>query len=251
MYGQSPYEDFGECWNIVTDFDLRIAATGIAIAVDDSGIQGGNTTLYISQDNGVMKCTNRYGYARLDCLPFGEDWDEPHRLDLDHEGNLLVTNAQGYHPSDAPPVKTHGVWRCSPRADCVLVGGSDDWLDPRGVAADSKGTVYMSGNDHGFLKKCTSAGACKEFGAQMGAIGQGVAVGPDDYVYMTDADTHSFTRCSPDEVCEKFAPDGFPDGPMALDPYGAVYTVTPSWTPLYTQLHLLRSCFDSPTALLV
>jgi hypothetical protein len=245
-------DDVGECWSVGTDSDLKFAATGIAIAVDDSGIQGENTTLYISQNNGVMKCT--WNHSRLDCLPFGEDWDEPHGLAMDHEGNLLVTNDQGHHGSDAPPVKTRGVWRCSPRADCVLVGGSNDMLYLRGVAADSQGTVYFSGAGHGcpFLYQCTSSGECKHFAMGMCTIGLGVAVGPDDYVYMTEI-THSFARCSSDEVCERFAPDGFPDGPMAIDRYGAVYTATRSFSdsPAFSELHLIKSCIDPPTALLV
>ena len=141
--------------------------------------------------------------------------------------------------------------------------GTDDWPQAddleRGVAADSHGKVYVFGNHHRsngswtFPAERCYDGSCVNLGFEHVA---GLAVGPDDYVYVRDRD--DFHRCTPDGVvCMKSGcseASGFPGGVMAIGQNGVVYTVVGvrddhAGPPTY-QLALRTFSFDQQTSVL-
>lgn len=250
----------GDCVSVGSDW-----ARPQGIVVDDSD---GVTTVYISERGkegthpesasigaGVRKCILHVGQtgAVLDCVQF-EHWTSPSGLALDHEGNVLVT-------------QRFGVWKCSPSADCALLGGT--YLGGAGsdaekdVAVDSRGNVYVTGTHESptqgsppivFVWKCIPDLPCHEFGPTWHQAENrealGLAVGPDDHVYIRDAVSHNFIRCSPDGFCENIAFDGG-FGKMAIDQHGIIYTVSSEachdHKPGCSQLELRKFCFDLPT----
>lgn len=267
----------GECQGLIGDPQNWMFISGIAVDVSN-----GDAVIYVSHIGGLRKCTLTDWIVnpvdirkKLECIEFGNDFMEaPSGLDLDHDGNVLVTVNS---PSRA-------VKKCSPSAPsarCVSVGGTDRWLADfhveigqlTGVAADSTGNTYVSGmkgsrgNHTLFVVKCTSAGTCEDFGSQLdrdqfapvGALGlatskddPSLAVGPDDYVYISDAGKHS--RCSPDGFCENIAALDGSVGNMAIDQDGMTYVASlvacPIFEPGCTQLSLRQFCFDTPADIL-
>jgi len=207
----------GECLSMGTGWDWPEG-----IAVDDSGAI---PVVYVSEGDDhapkVKKCT--WDGEEFSCAEFGSGWNSPRGLALDKEGNVLITNAYG---------QRYGVWKCSPSADCTLVGDSNRWphYPPDCVAADSQGNVYVTGGyedsgDANYVYKCSAAGACSHFGgdwAKGGGYDNAIAVGPDDYVYISDSGTNTLIRCSPDNVCENVgAFDGGEN--MVIDHNGVFY----------------------------
>lgn len=238
-------------------------ASPSGIAVDNRN----GTTVYISEGGGpglhpnetstmgVKKCT-LLGGNNLDCVQFGSNWDDPHGLAVDHEGNVLITNAHGIRPSTAPPRKSYGVWTCSPSGQCVLVDGSDRWpasnYDAQHVATDSQGHVFVTGLCErtesnsvptGFIDECHPFhGACHSYGAPGMSWGQdpGLSVGPEDEVYIVHS--RSFMRCSPDGQCEDIdACDGGPPSRVMAVHGEYLYSVTSAQKPGgLSQLQLRR-----------
>jgi streptogramin lyase len=208
------------------------------IAVDASGAV---PVVYVSEgiplDTApkVHKCSWHIGQSEewFNCSDFGgsnASWTLPHGLAVDSEGNVFIT----YHYDFS-----HGVWKCSPSAVCASVGGTDLWLHnpPERVAVDSQGNVYVSGyyepdlpyehKNASYVKKCTSTGACADFGGDWPRSGGGhaIAVGSDDTVYITDSGgTDALIRCSPDNVCERVDVGAFQGAKsMAIDRNNALY----------------------------
>lgn len=213
----------GECRSMGMGWDWPSG-----IAVDDSGVV---PIVYVSEGDDhapkVKKCTWNDGQSdeEFSCSEFGSGWNSPRGLSLDKEGNIFITNAYG---------DRYGVWKCSPSADCTVVGDSDRWshYPPDCVAADSQGNVYVTGGDEdsgdaNYVKKCTSTGTCSDFGGDWpkgGGYDNAIAVGPDDNVYISDSGTNTLIRCSLDNVCENVgAFDGGVN--MVIDQNGIFFVV--------------------------
>lgn len=268
----------GECQGLIGDPQNWFFISGIAVDVSNGG-----AVVFVSHAGGVRKCTLTDWIVnpldirkKLDCIEFGSDWYGPRGLALDHEGMVLVAEYD----------KTAlGMWKCDALGDsgCFLLPDIDRsfvGVELTGVAVDSEGNTYWSGMN-GFpgnhtlvVKKCPSEwlswphhGTCEDFGSQLdwdqsapvGALGLAVsqddpslAVGPDDYVYISDAGKHS--RCSPLGFCENIAALDGSVGNMAIDKDGITYIVSlvacPDLEPGCLQLSLRKFCFDLPADIL-
>jgi len=223
-------DDDNIVWMCPEDGECRSMGEGwdwpSGIAVDDSGDV---PIVYVSEGDDhapkMKKCMWNVGQAddEFSCSEFGSGWNSPRGLSLDDKGNVFITNAYG---------DRYGVWKCSPSADCTVIGDSDKWphYPPESVAVDSQGNVYVTGGDEdagdaNYVKKCTSAGACSDFSGDWpkgGGYDNAIAVGPDDALYISDSGTNTLIRCSSDAVCENIG--AFNGGVnMVIDQNGIFY----------------------------
>jgi uncharacterized delta-60 repeat protein len=197
-------------------------------------------------------------------IPLGAALVEPYALALQSDGGILVAGSEGGDFALAryqgPPVSTPvtASFTVSTLAGSGVEGLADgpaataQFSEPRGVAIDAAGNLYVADSDNDCIRKVTPAGmvtthagSCT-YGFADGPAGvarfaspNGVAAGAGGVVYVADTFNHRIRKVAPDGTVTTLAGTGhagFADGPgataqldspdgIAVDREGNVYVL--------------------------
>lgn len=210
-----------ECVSEPIDFNGGSDGCMEGIAVDDSGpvpivyVADYDYTEHISTSLIHIRKYMWGSASAVDHFQFENDFNDIDGMAIDPEGNVFIFIAGRFGR----------LFKCSP-SGCDRFTNFDFDSDGRGLAADSRGNLYVSRQfgtvgKHGVIK-CTSKGKCEalQWEGLLDAYAypnrvETVSIGPDDDVYLhatvDKEEIHRLYRCSPHNACSLVGEFVMPD----------------------------------------
>lgn len=149
----------------------------------------------------------------------------PVGLSLDADGTIYVADAGNHRIRKVTPQQLSNGWIVSTLAGSLRgsrdgAGALAEFNDPRDVAVDSEGNVYVADTGNHLIRKITPKGLVSTLaGSSLGFVDgpartarfarpEGIAVDAQGVIYVADTNNHSIRKITPDGTVSTLAGNG-------------------------------------------